>query len=161
MNAVISECGQYRYRLDRDVQFEGVVIAYFGVNCSTADATENDQTVNKWTGFAKINNCKRFIVGNPFAFRSTDVKNLSLSVDPVGPENNKYIDEIISEADILIPCWGNITKVPKQLRHHFTKLKNKLFDSGKPIKIFGLTKSGDPKHPLMLGYKTELIKWHQ
>ena len=31
--------------------------------------------------------------------------------------------------------------------------------SGKPLLCFGLTKSRDPKHPLMLGYDTPLIEW--
>ena len=38
MNAVISNCGMYRYRLDRTVSDSGPVYAFFGVNPSTADA---------------------------------------------------------------------------------------------------------------------------
>ena len=31
--------------------------------------------------------------------------------------------------------------------------------SGKPIKVFGLSKSGDPLHPLRLPYTTNLVDW--
>jgi len=31
-SAVLSPCGRYRYRLDREIQPEGIVIAYFGIN---------------------------------------------------------------------------------------------------------------------------------
>ena len=67
MSAVISSCGTYRYRLERDVSMDGIVFAYFGVNGSTATATEDDHTVTKWIGFTKLNQGRRFIVGNAFA----------------------------------------------------------------------------------------------
>ena len=56
--AVISPCGQYRYRLERAIAnpdpagvFRGKVVAFFGINPSTADANIDDATVRKWTGF--------------------------------------------------------------------------------------------------------------
>lgn len=45
MSAVISPCGVYRYRLERTIRLQqGPVYAYFGVNGSTATATEDDHT---------------------------------------------------------------------------------------------------------------------
>lgn len=161
MSAVISPCGLFRYRLDRRVQDKGPVFAYFGVNGSTADADEDDHTVRKWTGFTRINGGRRFIVGNPFAYRATDVRKLAKVNDPIGPGNSSYLAEIIAEADILVPCWGNRTKVPRSLRFEFDRLERRIRESGKPVRIFGLTKSGDPMHPLMLGYETPLIDWLQ
>lgn len=158
-SAVFSECGTYRYRLDRDVQDDGLVLAYFGVNGSTAGAEVEDQTTKKWRVFTRQNGGRRYIAGNPFAYRATDVRELARSSDPVGPDNARYLAEIISEADILIPCWGNRAKVPERIRHHLFALKRLLFASGKPIKVFGFTASGDPKHPLMLGYDTPLTDW--
>lgn len=159
MGAIISPCGTWRYRLDRSIFVPGPVFAYFGVNGSTATATENDQTVNKWTGFTARNGGSRFIVGNPFAYRAKDVRELARVPDPIGPENDKYLAEIIAEADVVVPCWGNRAKVPMQLRYRFDDLLARLVASGKPIRVFGLTKSGDPTHPLMLGYDTPLLDW--
>lgn len=150
----------WRYRLDREVQTEGLVFAYFGVNGSTATATENDQTVKKWIGFTTRNGGRRFIAGNPFAFRARDVRELAKVADPVGPDNAKHLLEIIAEADILVPCWGNRSKLPKHLRWRLRTLKADIFASGKPVKIFGLTKTGDPMHPLTLGYDTPLVDWN-
>ncbi len=159
VSAVISDCGLYRYRLDRDVQFEGIVFAFFGVNGSKATADIEDQTTRKWFGFTLRNGGRKYIAGNPFGYRATDVRELAKAGDPVGPENARYLTEIISEADVLVPCWGNSSKVPERLRYHFAELRNLLIQSGKPVRIFGLTKSGDPLHPLMLGYDTPLIEW--
>lgn len=159
MSAVISACGTFRYTLEREVQLAGIVFAYFGVNGSTADGQHDDQTVSKWTGFTKLNGGRRFIVGNAFAYRSKEVRALARAVDPVGPDNDAYLRAIIDKADVLVPCWGPRTKVPAQLRYRYDVLEAMLFASGKPVMCFGLSKSGDPLHPLMLAYATPLIPY--
>lgn len=159
MSAILSDCGLFRYRLDRDVDLQGIVIAYFGVNGSTADHQENDHTVRKWIGFTKLNGGRRFIVGNPFAYRSKNVKDLAKVPDPVGPENDHHLRQIIAEADLLVPSWGPRTKVPRHLRYRYDELESMLFASGKPVKVFGLSKDGDPLHPLMLAYSTPMVEW--
>lgn len=156
MSAVISPCGRYRYRLERTVGEAGPVYAFFGINPSTADASIDDATVRKWMGFTKTWGGSRFIVGNVFAYRATDVGTLAGVDDPVGPENEKHLTQIALDADILVPCWGNSSKVPKHLRGRFKSVLQKLFDVGTPVLHLGLTNGGDPKHPLMLGYDTPL-----
>jgi len=157
MNAIISECGQYRYRLDREVQDNGgPVFLYSGINPSTANETKDDQTTKKWIGFTKIFGGSKYIAINPFGYRSKNVKDLASVFDPVGPEWLEHTFQAISEADILVPCWGNTTKAPKLVRGQFDQLLRMMVDSGKPIKCFGFTASGDPLHPMMLGYNTVL-----
>lgn len=165
MSAVISECGLYRYRLDRDCEGlvpaeydeDGKVFAYFGINPSTADATIDDPTVRKWIGFTQRNGGKRFIVGNVFSFRATDVKLVGKVPFPQGPQHFTHLTQIIAEADVLVPCWGGRDKVPKHLRQHLDQLLDWLHRSGKPVLHFGTTDGGDPKHPLFLPYTTPLL----
>ena len=157
MSAVISECGKYRYRLERSIAESGPVYAFFGVNPSTADAELDDATVRKWKGFVSRWGGSRFIVGNVFAYRATDVRELARVHDPIGRQCNDHIRDMIGEADILVPCWGNVTKVPRDIRPNFRWLLRKLHDSGKPVMSFGLSKEGHPMHPLMLGYETKLV----
>jgi len=158
-SAVISQCGQYRYRLDRTVGMDGPVYAFFGINPSTADAQLDDATVRKWIGFTKTWGGSRFIVGNVFAFRSTDVRRLASAHDPVGSDNAAHVFKIIADADVLVPCWGSTDKVPKDLRGEFFTMTLRLIDSGKPVMHLGMTRSSDPKHPLLLGYGTPLVPW--
>lgn len=157
MSAVISSCQQYRYRLDRRIQDAGPVYAFFGINPSTADANLDDHTVRKWIGFCKRWGASRFIVGNVFAYRATDVRQLARVADPYGPEMTHHLAEIIREADVLVPCWGAISKAPKALHGSFTDMATQLQASGKPVKCFGRTKHGDTLHPLMLAYSTPLV----
>ncbi|RWB95624.1 MAG: DUF1643 domain-containing protein [Mesorhizobium sp.] len=158
-SAVISDCLTWRYRLDRDLGIPGLVFAYLGVNGSTADGDEEDHTTMKWNQFTLQNGGGRYITGNPYAYRAKDVRALAAAVDPIGPENDRYIREILNEADVIVPCWGSRGKLPKHLRPRLDTLRDWIFSTKKPVKIFGLTASGDPKHPLMLPYSTQLINW--
>ncbi len=160
MTALLSSCRKYRYKLYRDVNKDGdKVIAYFGINPSTADETINDHTVKKWIGFTKRNNGKRLIAANVFAFRTTQVSELAKVDNPVGTNNIKHVMEVINESDVLVPCWGDRSKIPTELHAELDKFLILLEQSGKPVLCFGKTKSGDPKHPQMLGYETPLVKF--
>ncbi len=161
MGAIISQCGLYRYRLDRTVGMDGPSYAFFGINPSTADASADDATVRKWIGFTKTWGGSRFIVGNVFSYRATDVRELAKAWNPVGPENFPHLLRIANEADILVPCWGNRDKVPKNLRGRLDDVLAMLLATDKPVMHFGRTASGDPKHPLMLGYATPLQQWRR
>ena len=167
MSAVISECGLYRYRLDRvalgGLSDSGHIYAFIGVNPSTADAVANDATIRKLRTFVQNWGGARFIVGNAFAFRSTDVRALRDVGDPIGPENDKYLMQIVQEADYVVPMWGARGKLPKELRPQLDNVAALLrlhIQPGKVLWTFGLTGSGDPMHPLMIRNSTQLQKWN-
>lgn len=162
MSAIISECGRYRRRLDRECRpaYEGsLVYAYFGINPSTACATIDDATVKKWTGFTLRNNGHKFIAGNLSDFRSKNPALLVNDTENNGPEYWKVINQIIAEADVLVPCWGRLCKLPVGKRHLPDLLLQALLESGKPVLHFGKTQCGQPKHPQMLAYATPLLPW--
>lgn len=162
MSAVISTCGQYRYRLEREtghVDPKRKVVVFIGVNPSTADETIDDATVRKWRGFATRWGYTHFVVGNLFAYRSTDVRALASATDPVGAECDDHLLSMLSDADTVVPCWGDRGKLPKQLHSRIDRVWNLIAASVAPVFALGVTKGGDPKHPLMLGYNTPLIDW--
>lgn len=159
MTAILSPCGLYRFELERDVQLDGIVAALFGVNPSMADATVNDATIRKDIGFAKVLGWRQIIKGNVFPFRATDVRALRAVDDHRLEENAAHLRAIAARADILVPCWGNRDKLPAPLRPQLAATLELLRATGKPIYTFGFTASGDPLHPLMLGYDTPLTRW--
>jgi hypothetical protein len=159
MGAILSPCNVYRYRLERLVQSSGETFGFFGINPSTADATQDDHTVRKWRGFTYKWGGRRFLVGNVFAYRATDVNDLATASDPVGPDNDKHLQWIAADADILVPCWGKVSKVPYRLRARFDQVVDMLLTSGKPVMHLGKMECGSPRHPLTLSYDTQLQNW--
>ena len=162
MSAVISECGRYRYRLTRSVGMGSRVVVFVGVNPSTADAATDDATVRKWCGFARRWGFDKIEVVNLFAFRSTDVRALAAAEDPVGPRCDEHLAEAISAAEWIVPCWGSSTKVPGHLRGRIANVSRLLLErrpARASLLCLGRTSSGDPRHPLMLGYNTPLEPW--
>lgn len=160
-NAVISACTSYRYQLERAFKTSARpadrrYIAFFGINPSTADASREDATTRKWAYFTAREGFDGYLAGNVFAFRSKDVSDLKHVDNPVGRHNDTHIDAMISRAEILVPCWGDQAKVPKDLRPHIDALMEKLLASGKPVMTLGLTAAGHPKHPLYLSNNTPL-----
>lgn len=156
MTAIFSPDRAFRYWIERDVQLDGIVTGLVGVNPSLAAEIRNDQTIRKDIGFAKVLGWRKFIKCNAFAFVSKEVATLAHVPDPVGPENDAYLDRLTAEVDLLVPCWGDRKKLPKDLRPRLDHVLERLLASRKPVMKFGLTQSGDPMHPLMLGYDTKL-----
>lgn len=150
MAAIISDCGQYRYRLERQCEGPGAT-AIIMVNPSTADATENDATIRKLIGFGNRNQWGKLIVGNLFAYRATDVRVLGRVDDPIGPENDSHLAAMLDEADSIICAWGPIAKQPKYQRGRWRAVWSIM--NGRPaFRIGPPAKCGSPKHPLMLPY---------
>jgi hypothetical protein len=67
MSAIISDCGLYRYRLERHALSGAGSVAWIMVNPSTADATTDDATIRKVIGFSERMGAGWAIVGNKFA----------------------------------------------------------------------------------------------
>lgn len=159
-SAMLSDCGSYRYTLKRSWG-AGKSVCFIGINPSTADSEEDDATIRKMRGFSKKLNCESFSVVNLYAYRSTDVKNLGSNNCPlpVDHTNMYYIKDALLSSDVIIPCWGNITKIPKELRGILDYLSVILERNNIKCWCLGKTKSGCPKHPLMLSYETELEEY--
>lgn len=161
MSAIISPCGRYRYRLEREGVGDGST-AIIMVNPSTADAEKDDATIRKLRGFGARNGWGRLIVGNLFAYRATDVRELARVTDPVGlPHNDLHLMRMFRDADRIVFAWGPLAKQPKWHRERWLKVLA-LIDNGRQTFSIGApAKCGHPKHPLMLSYSCPIIPWGQ
>lgn len=153
MTAVISSCGAYRYRLDREWLGDGRAV-WVMLNPSTADATLDDPTIRRCIGFSKAWGLGALTVVNVFALRATDPKTLVGHVDPVGPANDLYIEAALDGADIVIAAWGQ--SWPRQHRERVAKVGAML--NGRAHHL-GLTKSGQPTHPLYRPSGCAVLPW--
>lgn len=158
-SAIISDCGLYRYRLERQSVGEGQTTVIM-VNPSTADATVNDATIRKLLGFGSRKGWGRIVVGNLFAYRATDVRELKAAYDPVGPDNDGHLLDMLREADRVVVAWGPVAKQPKHLRSRYRRVREMATMVSRPLYSIGApAKDGHPCHPLMLPYTHELQPW--
>jgi hypothetical protein len=159
MSAIISDCGKYRYRLERQGSGRGST-AIIMVNPSTADATENDPTIRKLMGFGERNQWGRIIVGNLFAYRTTRVHELKRVADPVGPLNDHRLNIIFQDADRVVFAWGPLNKQPPYHCGRWRSVTRMAMSLGhQPLSIGPAAKWGHPKHPLMLAYASPILPW--
>ena len=151
--ALISECRRYRYVLTREFGGESTCL-FIMLNPSTADADHDDSTIHRCIGFAKREGFDRLEVVNLYAFRSTSPSTLFTAPDPVGPDNISEIREALGRADMVIAAWGNNANGDAYQAGEVVALIER---SGRPVKCFGLTGRGQPKHPLYLRSDAELV----
>lgn len=158
-SALLSDCGTFRWRLERETGIAGLVAAILGVNPSTADAEKDDATIRKDMGFAARLGWRRIIKGNKFACRATDVRELRKARDPIGPENDAHLERIMQDADLVVAAWGPLTKLPPHLRGRWKRVVEIARLVDKPLYCFGTCQDGQPRHTLMLAYDTPLVEW--
>jgi hypothetical protein len=156
--ASISNCQQYRYRLGR-IFGDGPELMFVMVNPSTADADVDDQTIKKCIGFAKANGFGSILVGNKFAYRSTDVKKLREVRDPVGPENDEHLRAMMERASKVVVGWGQLAKLPEPLRGRWKEVVRLADAAGHSLHTIGVNADKHPKHPQMTGYDEPISPW--
>jgi hypothetical protein len=148
--ATISACGRYRYRLTR--VWGGHGLAYWVMlNPSTADASVDDATIRKCIGFSQRYGFGGMVAYNLFAYRARDPKAMKAAVDPIGPENNRYLREL--EDQTVICAWGP----HGQFRDRGFEVRSMLRSLGARTKALSFTRDGHPGHPLMLSYDRPLL----
>lgn len=153
-SAVISACGHYRYRLDRRWG-PGSSCVFVMLNPSTANSRQDDPTIRKCRGFAQRWGHDAFTVVNLFAWRATHPRDLNRASDPIGEDNDRHIREVCRLHPFVVLAWGN----------HATRVRiERVLDiletnvSG-PLRCLGITKGGEPLHPLMPAYDTPLMEY--
>lgn len=143
MSAVISECGKYRYTLERAWSRDPRYLMFVMLNPSTADAEKDDPTIRRCIGFAKILGYDGILVGNLYAFRATNPKELRGQHAVIGPDNDKHLRTLSMRSHQVICAWGQ--SGPDIWRARDVK---RLL--ARPLYALGFTKGGLPRHPLML-----------
>jgi hypothetical protein len=151
--AELSLDGIYRYNLERRWA-EGPMALFVMLNPSTADAAVDDPTIRKCIGFARRWGMGGVRVVNLYAARATDPKALRDFSDPVGPVNNTAIERAVHESPIIVAAWGaNPGPLPGRIPH----VKALIRAGGKDAMTLGLTKHGQPRHPLYAPYGPGLV----
>jgi hypothetical protein len=153
--ADFSPCRRYRYRLWRNWDPAAGVVAWIGLNPSTADEVKNDPTVERCQRRTDAMGHGGMVMLNLFGFRATDPIVMKLEADPIGPGNDAAILEVCQSASLVVCCWGNHGSHLERSAAVLAMLRAQKV----PLHCLALNGSGEPKHPLYVGYGCEPVVW--
>jgi hypothetical protein len=140
--ATISACGRYRYTLERRWEPDGDRVMFLMLNPSTADAHQDDPTIRRCIGYARRWGFSGLCVGNLFAYRATDPRELKRAADPIGPDNDEWLSRLASSSALVVAAWGN-----------GGSLMGRSWDVSRAIKgmhALRVSRQAEPCHPLYL-----------
>ena len=150
---VFSPCRTWRYLLYRPATmfYQGPPLLVNLINPSTADEDRDDPTsvwMQKW---AASNGYGDVLMTNPHALVSSNPGDLDRHPDPVGPDNDRWIQDAVSYTrdmgGSVVIGWG--TRNAGDQRDRMIELL------GTPIFCFGKTKAGFPAFPTAFLMRTK------
>lgn len=148
----------YRYLLWREYEKCAHAMdqmTFIMLNPSTADAERDDPTIRRCVDFALRRDYLRIEVVNLFAFRATLPRLLKTVANPTGFANDTHIIGSASRASVVVCAWGaggSLHNRSAAVRHLLRERQIRMYH-------FGLTRGGEPRHPLYLKRDTELREW--
>jgi hypothetical protein len=145
--------GQFRYALTRRWG-SGPALLWIMLNPSTADGEQDDPTIRRVVSFTNGFGHFAAVIANLFALRATNPGELLTAQDPVGPENDRHLSDLLIDHPVAICAWG---AVHPKLRWRIDDIRGFLVGHG--AYCLGKTQRGDPRHPLYLAKNTPLITW--
>jgi hypothetical protein len=139
----------YRCQLKLVFQDEKPLIAFVGLNPSTADDKKDDRTIRKCINYCKIWGYGGFYMVNLFAYRETDRSQIYKVENPNGPENDFYLKRVFDDVELVICCWGN---------DGVLKARNKeVLEMIKEPFCLSVNSTGELAHPLYLNNSLILL----
>lgn len=142
--AFISPCRNYRYGLWRRWEDNAPYVLFIGLNPSTANEHEDDPTIRRCKRFAADWGYGSIYMANLFAFRATNPKDMLNSEGPVGKNNDDWLRKLSRDAGLIVCAWGSHGK------HLGRDEKVNGLLAGYKLKCLGVTKDGQPRHPLYI-----------
>lgn len=158
-----SEDNVYRYAIGRAWDPEPTdpwdtvrpTFSVTAINPSKARHDVPDPTLDKLVFYAKQEGCGSLLLRNLAAYSSTDPDELTRVHDPVGPRNDEVlaIDPLFA---LRVAAWGNF---PSKRVRELLKRSMGIVKMCTTLHVFGLNKTGEPKHPLYLKNATRVVPW--
>jgi len=171
-DALISADGLYRYTLTRQWDEKSPWCVFVMLNPSTADAEVDDPTIRRCVDFGKLWDCGGIKVVNLFAFRATDPYAIVGAADPVGPDNDRVIGELLGTLTYrhIVVAWGATNSALPVMKSRVKSFWNLHFGNDgyaagiratrkEFVKCLGVTQSGNPRHPLYVRRSAPLVPW--
>jgi hypothetical protein len=154
-----SQDRKYRYRLDFEHRYAADSadrrVVWILLNPSTADENALDPTLRRVRTWSEGWGYRYITIVNLFAWRATKPASLLRVPDPIGPDNDREILQAVEEAAEVVLAWGAIAPRLRPRARAVEELLEKA-DQLEGARSLGVTKAGEPRHPLYLPGGTEL-----
>jgi hypothetical protein len=141
--------GPYRYSLWREWDPDRPRLLWVLLNPSTADANREDPTLRRCLAFSRTWSFGSLEIVNLYAWRSPTPEDLTRVENPVGDQNDRYIQEAVQRAAKIVVAWGAYKALHGRDRAVIDLL-------AQPLWCLGKTRDGNPRHPLYLKADTPL-----
>lgn len=158
-DAVLSDCGYYRYFLSRSWPIGEGFVNFIMLNSSTADSEKDDSTIRRCVSFAQLWGYEGILVTNLFAYRATNPKMLCAAEDPVGPANMAWLSQTAgkcSTTGLIVCAWGSGPyRTPNRALNRVERQEKAVLEflgrmGGFRLTALDITTRGAPSHPLYL-----------
>jgi len=137
-----SRCKLHRYALSRYWQQGQGIVAFVGLNPSTADGIDDDATIRRCVDFAQRWGFAGMDMVNLFSYRATKPTLLLTALQPIGPRNDFWLHKVIKRSDIAVACWGN--------RGVYLNRADVIRKRYPTLQYLKITAANQPAHPLYL-----------
>lgn len=120
-----------------------------GINPSTATNEKTDPTISRVNGYLKKYNFDGFKMLNLYPLRATNLNDLPLAFDSdIHTKNLMEIKYALESSNAILCAWGNLIVKRPYLKKCFFDISKLIIQSKVPTCCLGITKSGNPLHPL-------------
>lgn len=149
----------HRYRLDRVWNPSNARrLVVIGLNPSTADELVDDPTIRRCIAFAKRENCGGLVMLNLYTYRATNPSHLREATHRgAGKTNDDYILAACQDPNALVlAAWGSHGS---WIWLRAGNVERMLREAGVTLYTLGLTRDGQPRHPLYVRGDTPLVEF--
>ncbi len=152
-SARFSANGTYRYTLTCVWNDSRPMAAGVLLNPSKADALRSDPTTSQWVNRLNHLGYGGWRAANLFAAVGTDPKCLLSMADPIGPDNDAAILEVLDGAALKIVAWGKGGSLHSRDREVLEMLH------GYDLWCLGYNKDGSPRFPRAVPMDRPLVRF--
>lgn len=139
-----------RYCLAR-IWDAGPIATVIALNPSTADDHADDATNRRLMGLLATHGFAGYWLVNLLPDVQTDPRRVQWAKRRFSPRNRASIEGAIDACDCVILAWGTLgSRLP---------FRRQIIDMAEAPWCFGLTQSGEPRHPLYLPKNTVLRRY--